>query len=426
MALHEVKKLMIAASLLSSIAAQAHPVLVKIKSAPDLRGLMRSSLLAFSSDGTHVTRIPFQVDELEDDSLLVMRKVTKELPVREKLRHPKDRDPFRDMLTEYHRITFNDSDFQKCDELCSKKIHEQAKKLCASSYSPAIFRIDLTQTKNSAFLASCPSLVDNAFPNAVDLNLDNRTFESPKFSLKYSKSNPIVMDEFTFNRGKKLIGSSTLEVMVKPRLFLPLHFTEDDLHSEMTAYNQNGVCTESELAMKLKTLGITTSFEICCDMTVYNDSFYFPIVLDLPFKGTSTREGSGIYFGFNFLGDLNKDVVSNLPNYPAKAKNSDKVLILKNGKNALVMGLRQPQETKGDSIAMSLISPKLAKKIGFNTKDSNTGVFFDITKIKTSGVHRLEMWFYSGPAEDLEKLKEYAQSGIQYRVSSVPQLPQRE
>lgn len=399
--------------------AYAHPVLIKVKDNSELLGMPRANLAAFSTDGTTTKKIAIQVDELEDDSLLVIREPTKEMPVREKLHHPKTRDPFRGRLAAYHRIVMDDKNFQACDDKCTKSAGEQAKKICGANSNPEVLRIDLSFKKTSAFLAYCEVEVAAEFPKPVTLQSDKRQFQSESFQLTYAKSSPIVMEELLLKKDNtKIISGSRLEVMVKPKLFLPIHFTEDDLHSELTSFVETGVSTEAELAMKLKTLGITTSFEICCDMSVFNDSFYFPVVLELPFAGTSTRSGSGIYFGFNFLGKIPADVGGNLSEFPSAPKpGGGNVLLLKSGAQTLAMGVRHPNGVKGEVIQASTMSTEQAKKIGFNTGKSNIGVFMDITKIKSKGLQRFEIWFYVGQADEAEMLTEYAAQGVQYKVS---------
>lgn len=64
----------------------------------------------------------------------------------------------------------------------------------------------------------------------------------------------------------------------------------------------------------------------------------------------------------------------------------------------------------------ALITPTEAKKIGFDAKKSNVGVFLDVTGIKESGLQRFEIWFYGGKSTEIDILKQYAQSGIAYKA----------
>lgn len=399
--------------------ANAHPVLINIKEAPELMNVARANLVSFVPEGTSFRKIPFQVDELEDDSLLVIRTPTKEMPVRKKLHHPKSRDPFRSQLSVYHRIVLDERLFQSCDDACTKSAIEAARKFCNST-SPSVFKIDLSYKKSSAFVADCLLPVESSFEKAVSLDTEKRQFSTDQFTLNYSKNSPIIMQELSFKKDNtKIIGASQLEVMVKPKLFLPIHFDQEDMQAEMTSFNETSVSTQMELAVKLKTLGVTTSFEICCDMSVFPDSFYFPVVLDMPFQGSSTREGSGIFFGFNFLGKIPEDIDTQIPPFGGKNASQHNVLMLKTSNNLLAMGVRQPKGLKGEDLSASLIKPSQAKDLGFDVDKSNIGVFMDITKVKNKGVQRFEIWFYTGSANDSDLLKEYAANGVQFRFSRV-------
>lgn len=316
---------------LQSATTHAYPLVLKVKDVPDLQYSRRNTLIAAvpATGGTTLKRIPMAIDEMEDDALLVIRKPTKELPVRKKLHHPKQRDPFQGSLQNVHRVVIDEAEFAACDEKCVNQVRIESKKLCEiepeSRNEPTITRIDLSVKKTTGFIINCGRVVSGNFETPVKLDSDKRQFNSPFLSLQYHKKSPIVFEKVALEGDKNVFfDNSQLEVLVKPKLFVSVHFTEDDLQSEITSYQEQGVGTSAELAMKLKTLGFTTSFEICCDISVYNDSFYFPVVVDLPFKGSSTRQGSGIFYGFNFLGDIAKDVETQLVSYD-KIEKSDTV-----------------------------------------------------------------------------------------------------
>lgn len=413
--------------LLTANVSMAFPLILKIKDVPDLQYSRRNTIIAAVPVNGALKKIPFAVDEMEDDALLVIRKPTKELPVRAKLHHPKQRDPFQNSLQAVHRLVLDESDFANCDEKCITQSKADAKKLCEidaeSRIEPVITRIDLNVKKTTGFIINCGKTVNTSFEPPVKLDTEKRQFISNFLSLQYQKKSPIVFEKISLNGDKNpFFDASQLEVLVKPKLFVSVHFTEDDLQTEITSYQEQGPGTSAELAMKLKTLGFTTSFEICCDITVYNDSFYFPVVVDLPFKGSSTRKGSGIFYGFNFLGDVKNDISSPLTSYDKIDKSepvSAAVVTFKKGDNAIAIGVRPSSTEKASMMRAAVVTPEEAKKIGFDAKKSNSGVFLDVTGIKESGLQRFEIWFYGGKSGDIDLLKQYAQSGITYKTSQL-------
>lgn len=420
-----VKSFVLLTALGTSFVAQAFPLIIKVKDVSELQYTRRNTLVAAVPTASGLKRIPIGFDELEDDSLLVIRKPTKELPIRKNLHHPKSKDPFQGALQSVHRLVIDESEFATCDDKCVAQARIDARRLCEydadSKVDLTLTRIDLNIRNTSGFLINCGKIVTDTFESPVKIDPSNRKIASNQIALQYQKSSPVVFEEISFPKDQvKFFDNSQLEVLVKPKFFVNVHFTEDDLKTEITSYQEQGVGTSAELAMKLKTFGFSTGFEICCDITVFNDAFYFPVVVDLPFKGTSTREGSGIFYGFNYTGDLKKDVHTKLPNF-ANIKKSEPlasaVVSFQRGEHVLSIGVRSAD--KDGKVRAALISPQEAKKIGFDSKKSNTGVYLDITGMKESGLHKFEIWFYAGKASDMSLLQEYAQSGIAYRTSTL-------
>lgn len=419
------KSIVLLTAFCASAVAQAYPLVIKVKDVTDLQYTRRNTLVAAVPTATGLKRIPIGFDELEDDSLLVIRKPTKELPIRKKLHHPKNNDPFQGALQLVHRLVIDESEFAACDDKCVAQARVDARRVC--EYDPeskvdlSLTRIDLNTRKTTGFLINCGKVVTDTFESPVKIDVDKRKISSNQIVLQYQKASPVVFEEISFPKDQtKFFDNSQLEVLVKPKLFVNVHFTEDDLKTEITSYQEQGVGTSAELAMKLKTFGFSTGFEICCDITVFNDAFYFPVVVDLPFKGTSTRKGSGIFYGFNYTGDLKTDVHTKLPNYANMEKSdplSSAVVAFQRGEHVLSIGVRSAD--KDGKVRAALISPEEAKKIGFDSKKSNTGVYLDITGMKESGLHKFEIWFYAGKASDMSLLQEYAQSGIAYRTSTL-------
>lgn len=420
-----VKSFMVFTTLCASAVAQAYPLVIKVKDVPDLQYTRRNTLVAAVPSGNGLKRIAIGYDELEDDSLLVIRAPTKELPIREKLHHPRKKDPFQGSLQAVHRIVIDETEFAPCDEKCVAQARVDARRVCEydadSKAELSLTRIDLDVRKTTGFLINCGKNVGDPFDSPVKIDVDKRKIASNQIALTYQKASPVVFEEISFPKDKvKFFNNSQLEVLVKPKLFVNIHFTEDDLKTEITSYQEQGVGTSAELAMKLKTFGFSTGFEICCDITVFNDAFYFPVVVDLPFKGTSTRKGSGIFYGFNYLGDMKSEVHTKLPNYANMEKMdplSSAVVSFQRGEHVLSIGVRSAD--KDGKVRAALISPDEAKKIGFESNKSNTGVYLDITGMKNSGLHKFEIWFYAGKASDMSLLQEYAQSGIAYRISMI-------
>ena len=420
----------VAASVLLSSVASAYPVVLSLRDHTQLTGISRNELLAITPDGKGgFARVPVQVDELEDDRLLVLRKPTQTLPVREKLRGPEPIDPFQGRLSKFHRLVLDESHFGGCDEKCEKTVFAQAAQSCSRkelARENAVFKIELEVKKTVAYLIDCKKKVEEIQKSPLELNLQKHALTSENYDLIYGKESPLLLEKLTLKDAGLILSKSAFEVKINPKYFFSVTFDERNLQPEITSVYSGPVGTSAELALGLRTLGFRTSFQICCDLTAYNDAFYLPIVIDLPFAGTALKNVSGVVYGFKFAGDPRKDVESALLPFSQITGNSNggtaaggtpgNTLLLKSGSSLVAVGIRPKL---GDAPTTALLTHDDFKTIGFKSEDTNLGVFVDLTKMKSSGMHHFDIWFYAGKNEDRALLQEYAARGIRYRLTSV-------
>ena len=102
--------------------AVAYPVLVEAERFSKLFGQQRASLIAIAANKEIKTRIPLQIDEVEDGAALVLRNPYVVRDLRSSLAHPKKSDPFFGRLQSVHRMVLDDRDFKTCDQDCQTAV----------------------------------------------------------------------------------------------------------------------------------------------------------------------------------------------------------------------------------------------------------------------------------------------------------------
>ena len=411
----------------------AYPVLISAKETPNLLGKTRNNLIAIAPDPQGAfRRVPLQIEEVEDGAALVFRHPTFELPLRKEHPHPSKRDPFADRLDEVHRISVDDENFGICNESCTAQAKIEAKKLCkdTSTEPLPLTRVDLDFKKTAAFLVACSVSQRQSKKLPVRVDIKNQEFVTPTYKYKYKGKRNILFDEISLMpENKAILKDSELMVYLKPKYVFNMQFGENDIVSRITSVTQGSVSTGVEVAFSLDVLSFKVNSQICCDMSIYNDAFYFPVMLDLPFEGNAFKAGSGLYYGLNAAdkkidqGQM-KFMARNLSDYKfednkAVTEGGASAILIKSDKKLVAVGFRNMKETNSVGTAAPLLAKKAdLKKIEFPDVKSDMGLFYDITTL-AKGFHNFNVWFYVGDSSQEELLSEYAQNGIRFKITPI-------
>lgn len=403
---------------LPHIAAHAYPVLVNVENHFELNGWHSNAVVALAPAASGgLRRIAVQADELEEGQLLVIRNPTVRFPLREKLHHPSDTDPFHGRLAKYHRLVLDDDAFGVCtkEEDCSPSaVEEAAVRACGkrnAGFAPSAVRIDLKFNHTTAFLAECAGPVAPFGNPRVNFDDKERRITGDSYEIVYSRKSPFIMDSFKLLPDDPVMGSTYLAVTIKPKLFFPFSFDHDNIVPELTALKRGPVGFQGEMSLALKTIGITTKRSITADMTAYRDAFYLPVVLDLPFSRSTLRDGSGFFYAFEFFGDPEQAVETPLARWPQKGAGGNHAIVTT---RTGVVGIAI--RTRGSEFPRAnILDQKGIQALGFDFPKANVGVFVDLTAVDDDDAkQRFDLWFYYGSHKERERVRAYASSGVEY------------
>ena len=405
----------------------AYPVIIGASDVSNLQGVNRNNLIAIAPDGQGSwKKIPLQIEEVEDEAAIVFRAPTKILPLRAEHPHPGTVDPFEGKLDTVHRLILEDDTFGVCTDKCQTELQQQAKMLCNNQNNVSIFpatRIDLNFLKKTAFVVNCKSKQQSDFKSTVAVDLEKRIFKATEFSYAYRSKKDILLDKITFQPDNiEVLGPSELQVYLKPKYLVNMHFEDKDLISRVTSVTQGSVGAGVEVAFSLKVLGFKVNSQICCDVSVFKDSLYFPVMLDLPFEGSSFQKGSGLFYGLNYGGDIDKDIKIYAPKLgetkQEDSTNPGSTLMIRTQGKVMAVAFRNAKKGISDSIAPSLAMPEDLKTLGFPKVKTKFGLFYDVTTLK-KGFHNFNVWFYVGKESNADQLLEYGKYGIRFKTTPV-------
>jgi hypothetical protein len=257
--------------------------------------------------------------------------------------------------------------------------------------------------------------------------MKERTFATSNYSYTYKNKKNILFDNITLMPEKRrLLTDGELMVYLKPKYVFNMQFAENDLVSRVTSVTQGPLSTGVEVAFSLDVLSFKVNSQICCDVSLYKDSLYFPVMLDLPFEGSSFKKGSGLFYGLNVDGDVKKDVTflaDKLADYQfveAKAPRSggSSALLVQSGDKIVAVGFRSMKADKGEMSSPLVAFPEDLKKIEFPEVKSKFGLFYDVTSL-AKGFHHFNVWFYVGRKDQEALLGEYARNGVRFKATQV-------
>ena len=404
----------------------AFPVLVNGQDVTLLLNSQRSHLIAVAppnESNKEWRRVPLQQDEIEDEALIVFRTPDRTMPIRNELPRPSKKDPTRGQLREFHRLTTDDLDYGTCDAQCESMAHAEIKKVCGydSNASLKAVKITLTYRKKSLYIANCRQEREELKKFVASVNLPKRTFTSDKFQYRFTGSKDILFEGISVGDHHDLIGPSEMKVYLKPKFFLNLEFGNKDLVSQITSITEGTQSLGIETAFSLNILNMKVNTQICCDLSIYQDAFYFPVVLDLPFEGKSFSKGSGLFYGFGFKGNWRQDINISAPAVGQKGdsdQTSSALLVKGENGNRIAVGFRSISDENGVRFIPTLATKDDLNKMNFPKVDGSFGLFYDVTNLK-KGFHAFHIWFYVGKAHEEEILLEYAKNGILFTTKDL-------
>lgn len=390
--------------------ALGFPVFIEGSNFSRLFGMGRSTLIAIAADKETKKRIPLQFDEVEDGAALVLRNPYIVRDLRASLAHPNTKDPFLGRLQSVHRMVLDDRDFLACDAECHASINATAKEICNSTAAQVLLKATLQRDAKSAFIVDCGiQPADEVMKNSVKYNEKKATIFTPQYEYSYLSEKNIFFKTIRIKGSEKpILGQSEIKALLKPKFLFNLKFRDDDLISQITSITRSPHGISLEVAMALNLLAMRINNQICCDVSFYEDALYFPVVLDLPFSGSSFADGSGVFFGFE---QDNHEKVRTEYIAGKSAEQSDAIVIQQN-ENVLVIGMRNSSSQKKNGSRPKIVSQKDMTKMNFLPVVSRNGIFYDIRETE-QGFHHFNVWIFIGSLQEKEKLIEYAQKGPQ-------------
>jgi len=397
--------------------AEAYPVFVEADKFSRFFGQQRASLIAIAADKEIKTRIPLHIDEVEDGAALVLRNPYAIRELRNLLAHPKKTDPFFGRLQSVHRMVLDDRHFKLCDQVCLGSISTTAKDICQSPTAQVLFRVSLQRDQSSAFIVDCGfTPAAQQWKSEVNFDEKKRTISTQLYDYTYLSDKNIFFKTLRIKGNKSpVLEQSEVKAFLKPKFLFNLRFKDDDLISQITSISRTPHGLSLEVAMALNLLAMKINNQICCDVSFYEDSLYFPVVLDLPFSGSSFANGSGVFFGFQ------RESKDSLKTEYIAAESADlsDAIIIEQKESLLVIGMRNSNSKRKNGAKPKIVSQKDMSSIDFLPVESKNGIFYDI-KNTEKGFQHFNVWIFLGSIKDKEKLIEYAQKGPQITAEYMP------
>ncbi|NBO37070.1 hypothetical protein EBU99_00635 [bacterium] len=393
----------------------AYPVILNSSQFATLLGTPRNQLIALKMEASVAKRVALQIDEVEDDAALVLRYPYEVRKIRENLPHPQKNDPFAGRLQNVHRLVVDDRDFSACTDDCQKNFLSSMKSVCESGAATPLIKISLADSQKSLFLANCPAPVSEL--PARNIKYDSATLKITTPSYEYSQRSDknIFFNEIRVaNQTRPLLSKSELKAYLKPKYLFNMKFKDDDLISQITSLSRGQQSLGVEIAVALNLLAMKINTQICCDVSFYEDALYFPVVLDLPFSGNSFAKGSGLFFGFT------TDTESNVQTefIPAKSADASDAILIKQDKNLVALGMRNPNRKLPAVVRPKVVSAKEMEDIKFMPVQSRAGIYYDIQNAK-EGFQHFMVWMLFGNEQDRAKLIDYAQNGPRIKIERI-------
>ncbi len=402
--------------------AKAYPVLLPAKSIPWMVGAKRENILALTKKDGKWKTIPVQMEEIEDDVAIVFRNPTESLPVRKKLHKPRTKDPFEGYFDNYHRAVLNDNHFGTCDASCNAEVKTAAQKFCAGEryrrYARTV-RIDLDFTKRTAFLVDCMA-PQSAFKDSTSVvDQKNHVMKGDRFAFKYKNENSVMLDTFSIGKSNKEVLTDTeMHVFLKPKFMFDMHFENDDVTAEISSLTRGPLSLAVEIATALNVFIFQINKQICCDINIFEDALYFPVLLDLPYSGESFQKGSGLFYGFEVTKGTTFEYYPVPATTPSRPVRGATAMTLERENKVVTVGFGNLKAISGKALSPKEQTQAQLKAKGFPKVSSDKGIFYDATQLP-DGFNHFNVWFYVGAQSEKPKLLDYARYGITFKARRV-------
>ena len=376
------------------------------------------------------TRIALQVQELNSRDTLEFEGHSSRVEGHTLKQQPQSESAARTRFSRFHRLVLSERDFAPCDQECLSAAKQLLKAECPhfnKNGASQVVQVTLKWRSAVAFVLDCgqPVLPWGAQP-AVRVSLDKRTLESSKLRYTYSQKNHMLLQDFALNKGEQgekfvsLLAESEMHLYAKPRYFFPLHFTGDDVRSEVSRVQVAPLSSAGQLTFFLDVLSFKISLNLLSEVSMFEDAIHVPVLLNLPVSGSMLRVGSGIYYGFKFAKGMNmSSVKTDMPRLPAGNSRipfaPTRTFQVQSPDFSVAVGVHMPPAFEAMGFAPALALPEDLKKRGFPKVGSDFGIFYDITQLK-KGTHRFDLWFYVGHSGDEERVKTFARDGVEFSL----------
>lgn len=424
--------------------AWAHPVPIPLEEASVLAGLLPADLAVFSPQGQKETQVgtrvthhmqshslkgsllfPGQSRPMEDAVLLersagvLPQTFRRALPVA-----PQD------------VLVVDESAFAPCDGVCEAQVRTHLLDTCGSR---EFLRAELEgkSPQHFVYVSHCPKSPQRAGkePPDVRLSLKEHTLWSDLLSYRYSAANHMLLEEFAlsseggdaFAKAKALskdvplLSGSEMHLYGKPRYFFPLHFTGNDVRSELQAYLQDPLATSGQLSFFLDVLFFKVKLDLRSSVTLYKNAVHVPVVMTLPLSGSSLREGSGLFYGFKAASaEVLANMRSSMPRLGGSGvgerKSVPTFFTMRKG-TCVAVAVREPPEFESLGFHPRLAFASDLAAFGFPRTQADFGVFYDIRKLR-KGTYRFDVWFYVARGRECEGLEAKAARGFPVKLKS--------
>ena len=424
--------------------AMAHPVPLPLEEANVLAGLLPADLAVFSplkhldtQAGTRVTHhmqshnlkgsllFPGQSRPTED--ALLLERSAGVLP--QTHRRPLPVAP-QDVLV------VDESAFAPCDGACEAQVRARLLNTCGSR---EFLRAELEgkTPPHFVYVSHCPKSPQRVgeSPPHVRLSLKQHTLWSDLLSYRYSAANHMLLEEFALSsvggdvsakakalsKDVPLLSGSEMHLYGKPRYFFPLHFTGNDVRSELQAYLQDPLATSGQLSFFLDVFFFKVKLDLRSSVTLFKDAVHVPVVMTLPISGSSLREGSGLFYGFKAASaEVLANMRSSMPRLGGSSveeQNGVPTFFTTHKGTCVAVAVREPPEFESLGFHPRLAFASDLAAFGFPRTQADFGVFYDIRKLR-KGRYRFDVWFYVARGRECEGLEAKAARGFPVKLKS--------
>ena len=300
-------------------------------------------------------------------------------------------------------LAFQNQDFLFCEDACETSVRKKIMQNCP--LSPFIYKVTLRA--RSLFLAQCNlGILDDPH---VKFRLDTRTVWSQKQQYEFKKENQMMVESYHVNSEKgnwvRWISGSEMQLFVDPKSFFSMRFSEQDIHSEVMAYDQGPLATLAKLSFFLEVLFFKVKLDLTSSVGFFEQQIQIPLFLTVPVNGDLFNPNSGFYFGFTSpLVKSLEEIQTSLPLLKQSVGSgflkfdSGRFVLLKKGETCVKVILQPPSSLDKTLPLPYLVSASQLSELGFRDLKTQFGVYFPLSNFK-KGEYRVNVDFWAGGSE---------------------------